>query len=180
MKSCNSVAPEVLSAWLDGEAKQDRERIGRHVETCNDCMALVDTWSEAAGSLRQLVEDGARHADSLQAVQRIHQRIDAAQERRLAARLRSWWAETWLFHRRLLAGMALATALGALCAPMVVWWTGARQRGYQTDVSLAAAVIESLEVGSDTTAVVFRPQGDSLTTVIWVETADARALPGHE
>jgi anti-sigma factor RsiW len=157
---------EWLQAWLDGEPGKRSAQTRDHLEHCRECAHRVDSWRRAGERLRQLVEDGVGEVEPLVALEAIRSRIAEAEQRTLGGRLRRWWQEIWLLNRRALAGVAVAAALGALTAPAVVYMVG--RAGRDTGIVGPAVVVESLEVGSDATAVVLGGEGGS-TTLIWVE-----------
>lgn len=160
---------EWLQAWLDGEAGKRSAQTRDHLEHCRDCVNLVDSWRLAGEELRRTVDAAVGDVEPLVALEKIRGRIAEAEQRTLAARLRRWWEDLWLFNRRALAGVAVAAALGALVAPGVVYVANQAMLEVENGSPLGpAVVVESLEVGSDATAVVLGGHGGN-TTLIWVE-----------
>jgi hypothetical protein len=171
MKGCEFPAAWLM-AWLDDEMDEHAKAAREHLKDCRACAALVDTWRQGGVRLRDLVDRGVGEVEPLMALEKIHARIAATEEMPWFDRVRRAWAELWMLHRRMLAGAAVAMALGALTAPAVVYWLG-RADMAQTDLVRNAVVVESLEVGGNATAVVLSAD-DSDTTIIWVE-SDANA-----
>ncbi len=173
MKPC-TFPKRILSVWLDDEAGAERAEVEKHVAACRECAAEVEELRRASRVLRALLDDGIGEVEPLLALQKIRARIRANEERSFTARLKAFWGELWLFHRRALAGVTAAFALGALSAPLLTYWTGMVQ-GVPADggPQTAAVVVESLEVGGNATTVVLRGNGGS-ATLIWVVPSEDR------
>ena len=110
-----------LGLFLDDEMDEHAKMALDHLKECRECAAEVDAWRRAGDRLRAVVDAGMGEVEPLQALEKIHARIAAAEEMPLFARLRRGWAELWLVHRRMFAGAAVAAALGAASAPLVVY-----------------------------------------------------------
>jgi anti-sigma factor RsiW len=157
-----------LQSWLDGEAGKRAAQTRDHLEHCRECAHMVDSWRRTGDQLRSLVDEGLGDIEPLVGLQRIRERVLEAERRSLMGRLRWWWEEVWLFHRKALAGLAVAAALGALAAPGVIYVL-AQISGQSGPLSGPAVVVESLEVGDNSTAVVWGSSEEGMTTIIWVE-----------
>ncbi|MEE8408408.1 MAG: anti-sigma factor [Myxococcota bacterium] len=159
-----------LMAWMDGEAGKRAERVRQHLEHCPSCAHEVDAWQRAGDELRTIVDVAVGAAEPLVALQRIRAKVAEAESRTIGVRLRAWWGDMWLMNRRVLVGVSVAAAVGALAAPGMVYWLGSsapQMRGPTT----ASVVVESLKVGGNVTAVVLESDNGS-TTLIWVEPTD--------
>lgn len=161
---------ELLHAWMDGEAGKRTSEVRDLVAKDPAAAAQVAEWRDAARKLNELVDAGVGDVDALQASSKIRQRIVAHAQASLAARFGRWWDELWAYHRKAVVGALAAAALGALCAPGVVWLLRERVAPVAGGATTASIVVESLEVGGNAKAVVM--QADSgTTTLIWVEPA---------
>ncbi|MEK7705076.1 MAG: zf-HC2 domain-containing protein, partial [Myxococcota bacterium] len=167
MSDCRWSARQ-LGAYLDGEAQRDTAAIATHLETCAACRTTVATWRHAGETLRERIDGAVGETDIVAGIRAVAARIDANRRGSLGTRLLTLWGDVWGMHRRAAAGVAVAMALGALSAPAVVWWLGARMQGSHEGPSVASVVVESLEVSGDATAVVLR-DSDSSMTLIWVQ-----------
>lgn len=152
-----------LQAFLDGEPEHEDE-VREHLMHCAVCATEVDTWRRSGDELRSTIDAALGDIEPLEALQKIRTRIEEAQRRSFWGRLAAFWEDTWRFHRGRVAGLATAAALGALCAPLAVYWLGDTPLGSLGPV----VVVESLEVGGQATATVLGAQSGS-TTLIWIE-----------
>ncbi|MBI3178111.1 MAG: hypothetical protein HYZ27_00530 [Deltaproteobacteria bacterium] len=173
MKAC-TFPKRWLSAWLDSEAGEQNDAVEKHLVTCRECAQEVEDLRRTSAAVRTLLDNAVGEVEPLLALQKIRARIRDNAERAFMARLRAWWSDVWLFHRRALAGVTAAVALGALSAPIVTYWTGMVE-GAPADggPQTASVVVESLEVGGNATTVVLRGNGDS-ATLIWVVSSEDR------
>lgn len=172
MTSCKQ-SEKRLHEWLDGELPEgspEALEVESHVERCTACGARVEAWRHTGAQLRTLVDDAVGDVEPLRALQRIRTRIAEAEQRSLLNRLQIWWHDLWVFNRRAVAGVAAAAAMGALCAPAVVYLT-AERTWEAASPAMASVVVESLEFDGNAKAVVYRPEG-SKTTIIWVEPSE--------
>lgn len=156
-----------LSAYVDGESGHEEATIDAHLAGCATCRSTVSDLGAIGDALRADIDERLGEVDTGPALRQIRARIEEHRTSRLRVRLGAWLEDQWWLHRRAIAGLAVAAALGALSAPAVVWWVG-RQLQEQEDARVAGVVVESLEVGDRSTAVVLR-EGGSTTTLIWVE-----------
>lgn len=176
--SGGKISDELLYAWVDGEAGPRAADVRDLVENDPTVAVKAEAIRKLGRDINAIVDSGLDGAvDPLFALSKIRQRIAERKARTVSARLSSWWGDVLLFHRRALAGVAVAAALGALSAPGVVWL--ARDRvapAPATPSTIATSVtVESLEVGKDGKATVIQ-NDDGNTTLIWVEPA-ATAQP---
>jgi len=160
-----------LMAWLDDQPDKQAERVRSHLEHCPACANEVDRWRQTAQQLRAIVDAGAANAEPLLGLQQIRARIATKKERSLWLRLRQSCAELWLLNRRAMAGVAVAAALGAMSAPALVYWLGSINPSNAGPL-VQAVVVESVEVGGSSTALVLGADEGSTTTLIWVEPGD--------
>jgi anti-sigma factor RsiW len=166
MKRCG-ISPLDLMAWMDGEACSEDAVMKAHVNRCEACRAEVAAWTSSGRVLKDELDAELGPVDELSALRAIRRRIANARDQSLWGRLNRRVADVWLFHRRAVAGVVVAAALGCLTAPALVWWLGQlASRG--SHFPLAAVVVESVEVGNDATAVVLQKDG-ATTTLIWIE-----------
>ena len=177
MRTCG-FSEELLSAYFDGEALAHEDDCEQHVRLCSECRATLEHWRQSRAEILRVVDLGVGDVDPLLALTRVRTRVATTQERSLRVRLAVWWRDLWVFHRRAVAGLVAAAALGALSAPFVVLWAG-RHLGTSggNTATFAGVVIESLEVGGGTQAVVY-PNGGGSTTLIWVQ-PEADESRGH-
>jgi anti-sigma factor RsiW len=167
MSACG-YSEELLSAYLDGEAGGKQREVERHLDACNDCRTTLESWRAGGQELSRLVNAGLGDVEPLVALSRIRSRIEASDQRSPTARAAAWWRDLWAFRRRAVAGVMVAAALGALCAPFVVLWAGRHLGGgAQGGAAFAGVVIESMELGGGTQ--VIYQGGSGTTTLIWVE-----------
>ncbi len=172
MTSCKQ-SEKRLHEWLDGELPEgspEALEVESHVERCEACSARLEAWSFAGAQLEQLVEEGVGKVEPLRALQKIRARIIEAEERSLLNRASVWLEDLWAFNRRAVAGVAAAAAMGALCAPTVVY-LAQDESWSQPSPAMASVIVESLEFDGTAKAVVYRPEGSS-TTIFWVEPSD--------
>lgn len=170
MNGCR-LSGERLQQWMDGEAGSRADEIEQHVRQCQECQCQVALWRRVNSELVGAIDSAVGEVDTLSAVAAIRARVVEREESSFASRLGQWSSDLLVFHRRALAGVAVAVALGALSAPVVVYLTG-RYLGIAPTVStMAGVVIESMD--SDTRAVVHRSGGGS-TTLIWVDPNDSK------
>lgn len=173
MMTCDFNEVTLLS-WLDGESGSQAFGVQSHVEDCSTCQGRLEAARRGRRLVRDMVESGVGAVEPLLALQEIRRRIADTEARSAIGRAGGWWQDMWMFNRRALAGLGLAAALGALCAPAAVWWLGPRFHAGQADgVQTTSVVVESLEVQDNAKAVVV--QGDKSTTLIWVEPVAAAA-----
>ena len=163
---------ELLQSFADGEATAQSAEVEQHLRECARCRAKIAAWRDSGEALRRIVDLAVGEVDTLQATARIRERIAAAQQRSLLGKLSVWWDNLWTFHRRALAGVGLAAALGALSAPAVVYY--AARYPQAAGAKLAGVFIESMEWGNDTRAVIYRSNGGSMT-LIWMEPTHGEA-----
>ena len=174
MSSCK-FPKEILHAWMDGEAGEVTQSAAAHVIECVECAREVESLRVAGSQLTSLIDDAVGEVDPLVALHTIRCRIEANQKKSLWGTLMLWCADFRLFHRRAAMGLAFAFALGALAAPVVVWWAAL---GGGADVSGASGArtasvrVESAEIEGGATPVVLQPKGSS-TAVIWIDSGDA-------
>jgi anti-sigma factor RsiW len=157
---------------LDGEIAPDgavARKVEAHLQGCVSCRRQVDAWRTAGEALRDVVDSGVGEVEPLLALQQIRARIACRQQSPWIWRLGAWWRDLWTFNRAAVYGVAAATALGAVSAPLFLYLFGSADNG--TGPSVAAVVVESLEYGGESKAVVFRPENSS-TAIIWVEPQD--------
>lgn len=177
MSTKNDIPDELLHAWVDGEAGKLAAEVRDFVDNHPEAKAEIEALRTLNRDLNELVDAGVGAVEPLIALSKIRQRIEARRQRSLAARLTAWWADVTMFHKKGLAGLAVAAALGALCAPGVVWLLRDRLPAAgepSGNARMASVVVESLEVGGDAKAVVM--QADSgTTTLIWVSPAGGPA-----
>jgi anti-sigma factor RsiW len=57
MTACG-YSEELLSAYLDGEAGAKQNEIERHLDACNDCRGVLETWREGGQELSRVVNAG--------------------------------------------------------------------------------------------------------------------------
>jgi anti-sigma factor RsiW len=152
---------------MDGEAGERTAQTRDHVEHCRECQARIAAWKQAGATLRSTIDEEIGEVDPLLALQNIRDRIAAAESRTLGSRLAAWWEELWLVNRRAVAGVVTAAALGALVAPVAVYLLG-RTVPATLELTGPAVVVEALEVGGNSTAVVWGGTGET-STLIWVE-----------
>jgi anti-sigma factor RsiW len=168
MTPCTFSKAQVM-AWLDGETGNRAEAVAAHVAACPSCQQDVASWRSTGRLLRAEIDLALGEVDTLAALSALRNRLAREREASWRGALQRWWEDAWLFHRRAIAGVVVAAALGALSAPAVVWWLGRlTQRG--AGFPLAGVVVESLEVGNRATAVVVQ-ENNSATTLIWIEPA---------
>ena len=156
-----------LQMWFDGEAKRQDAEIRRHVDSCQLCTQRLEGWQRSADGLRDAVDRGIGDVEPLVALQKIRQRIRHEEQASTWHQLRTWWADLWTFDRRLVASLSIAAALGALCAPGVVFWLRDTELGTSSGARMASVVVESMEFDG-ARAAVYQPEG-SKTTIIWWE-----------
>lgn len=170
MTTCG-FSKRLLHSWYDGAAGSAAAQVEAHLQRCGACSAEVDAWRQASEKLRQVIDAGVGHVEPLVALRDIRERIHEAEKRSIVGRLRAFWDDLWLLHRRAVAGVAAAAALGALCAPAVTWWLGEAGVDVTTasGAQMASVVVESLEFGDDAARAVVYNADDGMTTLIWVE-----------
>ncbi len=167
MKACG-FPEELLSAYLDGEAGARTREVELHLEACGACRDTVAGWRECGARLVRIVDGGVGDVEPLVALSRIRTRIAVAEAQSPLTRLARWWRDLWMFRRRAAAGVLVAAALGALSSPLVVLWAGRQLGGSGSGAAFAGVVIESMEWGGKTQAVIYQG-GSGATTLIWME-----------
>ncbi len=169
MNACG-FSQELLSAWIDGEAAEQAQKVEVHLGTCATCSAQVEAMQAASKSLCNLIDEAVGNVEPLFSLTRIRARIEQQQARSPWAKLALWWREVWAYNRRAAAGVAIAMALGMLSAPLLAMWAAAH--GHQSNRSLAV-VVESMEWQGKDQAVVYQAESGA-TTLIWVQPDGAR------
>lgn len=164
------VSSDLLQMWMDGEVGKRSAEVRDYVDNSPAASRELVEWRRSADELRDLVDRGIGEVEPLEALRAIRARVEDRQRRSVVGRVTSWWNELWMFERRRVGGVIAATAVGALCAPALVWWIGTTSA--PTQPAMAAVVVESLEVGNDAKAVVYEG-GNGTTTLIWVEPTGA-------
>ncbi|HSI02908.1 MAG: hypothetical protein ACAI38_00225 [Myxococcota bacterium] len=166
-----TVRDELLYAWVDGEAGARAAEVRDLVENDPAVAAKAEGVRRLGRDMNAMVdaELEAEPVDPLAALAGIRKRIAVRKERTLSARLSAWWDDVLLFHRKALAGVAVAAGLGALSAPGVVYLMRDRVLPQQGNGVVATSVtVESLEVGEDGKATVLHDDSGN-TTLIWVD-----------
>jgi anti-sigma factor RsiW len=182
MSNNNKMSDELLYAWVDGEAGKRSAEVRDFVDNHPDAKAKVEELRAMNRDLNALIDAGVGEVEPLMALSKIRQRIDAHKRRTIAARLAAWWDDVTMFHKKGLFGLAMAAALGALCAPGVMWLLRDRLPAAVDaggGVNMASVVVESLEVGGDAKAVVMQANSGT-TTLIWVSPAGGPAGNQHD
>jgi anti-sigma factor RsiW len=171
----DTVRDELLYAWVDGEAGGRAAEVRDLVENDPAMAAKVEAVRKLGRDVNSMVDAGLGPdaVDSLSALAGIRKRIADREARTFAARLAAWWDDVLLFHRKALAGVAVAAGLGALSAPGVVYLMRDRVLPQQENGVVATSVtVESLEVGEDGKATVLYDDSGN-TTLIWVDPGNA-------
>ena len=166
-----NVSDELLYAFVDGEAGARTAEVRDLVENDPAVATKVEAVRKLGRDMNAMVdaELDADPVNSLAALAGIRKRIADRKARTLSARLGAWWDDVLLFHRKALAGVAVAAALGALSAPGAVYLMRDRVLPQQGSGVIAASVtVESLEVGEDGKATVLHDDSGN-TTLIWVD-----------
>lgn len=170
-----TVSDELLYAFVDGEAGARAADVRDLVENDPVVAAKVESIRQLGRDMNAMV-DASLDADPLEplaALAGIRKRIADRKARTLSARLSAWWDDVLLFHRKALAGVALAAGLGALSAPGVVYIMRDRVLPQQGSGVVATSVtVESLEVGESGKATVLHDDSGN-TTLIWVDPGEA-------
>ncbi|MBN1962372.1 MAG: hypothetical protein JW841_15675 [Deltaproteobacteria bacterium] len=169
MKKCD-FPEELLSAYADGEAGKRHYECMRHLAQCSECRETINSQQKRSKSLISLVDQGVGDLDPLVALTRIRAKINKREQRQLGNKLLDFWHDLITFHRRALAGIALAMGIGALSAPLVVLWASnhLQNNGNSVSTKFAGVIIESLQCDGAKQAIV-RHNSDYSTTLIWVE-----------
>lgn len=166
-----TVRDEVLYAWVDGEAGAQAAEVRDLVENDPAIAAKAEAVRQLGRDMNAMVDAalGPETADPLGALAGIRKRIAEQKARTLSARLAAWWDDVLLFHRKALAGVAIAASLGALSAPGVVYLMRDRVLPReQSGVVSTSVTVESLELGQDGKATVLHDDSGN-TTLIWVD-----------
>jgi len=167
---------------VDGEAGARTSEVRDLVENDPAVAAKAEGVRQLGRDIVAMVDSGIGvgtgpdAVDTLHALSKIRERIAEHKARTVSGRLSAWWGDVLLFHRKALAGVAVAAALGMLSAPGVVWL--ARDHvGAQAPSPSAIATsvtVESLQVGDDGKGKATVMQNDGgTTTLIWVEPSEA-------
>jgi anti-sigma factor RsiW len=169
------VSDELLHAWVDGEAGARAADMRDLVENDPQIAAKAEGIRRLGRDMNAMVdaELEAEPADTLAALAGIRKRVAEAKARTLSARLSAWWDDVLLFHRKALAGVAIAAGLGALSAPGAVYLMRDRVLPQGGNGVVATSVtVESLEVGESGKATVLHDDSGN-TTLIWVDPGTA-------
>lgn len=166
MNACH-FDPQLLMAWMDGQAGLRAQEARTHFDGCEQCQAQVEEWKQAGAHLQKHIDEELGAVDPLRGLQKIRQRISSADNARLTIRLQTWFDDLWLFQRQALKGVAIAFALGILSAPAVLWWIKSASPG-SARAEIASVVLESMEFEATAQPVVLHDQQNTVT-LIWME-----------
>lgn len=184
MTSKRPISPELLSAWVDGEAGDRTAEVTERVANDPELASRADELRQSGGALRAMVDDALGPVDPLLALAHIRQRVAERRQRSLSARVSAWWSDVTTYHRRAFAGVAVAMALGAISAPGVVWITGHTVTTSSPDISQTSATDNAAYVPAAEAPVVLTIRfvqahdRDSVTDARLAEIADAVKRPG--
>ncbi|SVE33716.1 uncharacterized protein METZ01_LOCUS486570, partial [marine metagenome] len=115
----------MLHAYADGEAGDAAEAIRKELESCAESRAEVESVRITGEYLRDMVSEGVPEVEPLRALQSIRARIEQEEAKSVKSRWAAFWDGVFASPRQMVLGFACAAALGAVVAPLALWWMGA-------------------------------------------------------